>query len=95
MMIFIHCDVMESRSVKALTRLTAMRVCDDVSAYRAAQMGCYAVGPAVLVLALRGLERMGASRVETLIGVLAAAGVAVGFTAMGTLLGLLAELRRR
>ncbi|MDG3004021.1 hypothetical protein [Paludisphaera mucosa] len=81
--------------MKTMTRLAALRLCDDASAVRAAQAMCYAAGPAVLIAAIGGLVRMEATRVELLIGVLAAAGLAVGLVALGTVTGLVAEQRRR
>ena len=81
--------------MKTLTRMARFRLCDDAAAYRTAEVLCYAVGPFILIAAIRTLVRMGATRVEMLLGCLAACGVALAAVALGGLLGLRADLRRR
>lgn len=81
--------------MKALNRFASARLCDDALAARLCQGLCYACSMAVLVLALRALSRSGASHAEIVIGLLAASAVSVGLVVLGTLTGLVAELRRR
>ena len=78
-----------------LMRMARLHLWSDRAAARAAQIGSYIIGVAVLILALRALSRMGATEVELLIGVLAALGLAVGMIALGTITALHEEIRRR
>lgn len=76
-------------------RLARLRLASDQAAARAAQVGSYIVGVAVLILALKALTRMGANEVEMLIGILAALGLSVGMIALGTITAIHEEIRRR
>ncbi len=81
--------------MRALMNFAGRRVCDDAVALGWAQWACFAAGGAILPVAIAGLARMGPTRVEMLLGCLGAAAVSIGLVAMGMLLGLTAELRRR
>ncbi len=81
--------------MNSLMRMARLHLWSDLAAARAAQIGSYIVGVAVLILALRALTRMGATEVELLIGILAALGLAVGLIALGTLTAMHEEIRRR
>ncbi|WP_165251446.1 hypothetical protein [Paludisphaera soli] len=81
--------------MRTLMKLAGRRVCDDSVALRWGQGACFAAGAAICPVAIAGLARMGPSRVEMLLGCLAASAVSIGLVAMGMLLGVMAELRRR
>jgi exosortase/archaeosortase len=76
-------------------KLAGRSVCDDALALRWAQAACFAAGIAIFPVAISGLARMGPSRVEMLLGCLATSAVSIGAVAMGLILGVTAELRRR
>lgn len=81
--------------MKALANVFGRRVCDESTALHAAMVLCHAASPALLGVALYGISRHCSTRAEILIGTLAAVGAALGLTACGLLLAVLAELRRR
>ena len=81
--------------MKTLARLAAIRIGDESVELRLVQWICYAAGPALLIIAIQALARANPTRVELLIGILAACGGAIGLVMMGLVLGLTAELRRR
>jgi hypothetical protein len=62
---------------------------------RIAQTVSFIAGPAILVVAISGLERLARTPAEVLIGVLAAVGTAMSFIIMGLVLGLMAEMRKK
>ncbi len=85
-------------AMKALARLATLRISNqpiDSWVLLLGQLMCYAAGPALLVIAIPGLSRMNPTRVEMVIGILAASGVAISLVVMGMVLAVLAELRRR
>jgi len=81
--------------MKTLARLAATRIGNESLDFRLAEWICYAAGPALLIVAIRGLVRMEPTRVELMIGILAASGVAISLVTMGLVHRGLAELRRR
>jgi len=81
--------------MKALTKVFGTRPCNEPSALQTAMVLCYAAAPALLVTALYGISRHCTTRAEILIGTLAAAAAAIGLSACGLTLAVLAELRRR
>ncbi len=81
--------------MKTLTRLATMRIGQESVESRLVEWICYAAGPALLIVAIQALARAAPTRVEMLIGILAACGGAIGLVTMGLVLGVMAELRRR
>ena len=81
--------------MKTLTRLATMRIGDESLDSRVGELICYAAAPTLLIIAIQALIRANPTRVELVIGLLAAAGVAIGSVTMGLVLGVMAELRRR
>ncbi|AMV39814.1 hypothetical protein [Planctomyces sp. SH-PL62] len=81
--------------MRSLARLASLRVCDESTALRFAQAACFAAGAAILPVALLGLARFEPSRVEMLLGCLAASAVSVGFVTLGLILEVLVVLRSR
>ena len=81
--------------MKTLARLATMRIGDEAFDCRVGELICYAAGPTLLIVAIQALVRANPTRVELVIGLLAAVGVAIGSVTMGLVLGVMAELRRR
>lgn len=81
--------------MNALEKVFGTRVCDDSTGLHAAMMLCYAASPALLGVAMYGISRHCTTRAEILIATLAAVAAALGLTACGLILGVMAELRRR
>jgi hypothetical protein len=85
----------ESTSMKFVANVFSRRICEESTALYAAVVLCHAASPALLGVALYGISRHCSTRAEILIGTLAAVAAALGLTACGLILGVLAELRRR
>lgn len=81
--------------MNAIGKVFGRRVCDDSTGLHVAMTLCHAAGPALLGVALYGISRHCTTRAEILIGTLAAVAAALGLTACGLILGVMAELRRR
>ncbi|MDR3622207.1 MAG: hypothetical protein P4L85_22850 [Paludisphaera borealis] len=81
--------------MRATARVFAMRICDESTALRAAQVLCHAASPALLIVALFGIARLCTTRAEMLIGTLAAVAASLSLATSGLVLGVLAEVRRR
>lgn len=80
--------------MNAMTRVFALRICDESTAIRATMALCHAASVLVLVAALFGIARFCTTPGEILIGTLAAAATSLCLATSGLVLGLLAEVRK-